>query len=73
MNKLSTYLWRAAYVSAILEMDDAKITSQIYEVIRVIERRRLDVLQIDDDENRALAAADMEIQALITERIGNTD
>jgi hypothetical protein len=61
MKKLPTYPWRAAYVSAILEVDDAQITA-------AIELRRLSPGKIVDDEKHALDAADEGIQALVTER-----
>ena len=68
MNKLSTYPWRAAYVSAILEVDDAQITERIYKAIAAIELRRLSPWKINDDEKHALDAADEGILALVTER-----
>ena len=68
MNKLSKYPWRAAYVSAILEVDDAQITERIYEAIAAIELRRLSPWKINDDEKHALDAADEGIQALVSER-----
>ena len=68
MKKLSTYPWRAAYVSAILETDDAQIIERIYKAIAAIELRRLSPWKIDGNEKRALDAADAGIQALVTER-----
>ena len=68
MKKLSTYPWRAAYVSAILEVDDAQITERIYKAIAAIELRRLSPWKIDGDEKHALDAADEGIQALVSER-----
>jgi len=72
MKKLSTYPWLAAYVSAILEVDDAQITERIYKAIAAIELRRLSPWRIDDAEKHALDAADEGIQALVTERIEKT-
>ena len=72
MKKPSTYPWRAAYVSAILEVDDAHITERIYKAIAAIELRRLSPWKIDDDEKYALDAADEGIQALVTERAEKT-
>jgi hypothetical protein len=68
MKKLSMYPWRMAYVSAILEIDDAQITERIYEAIAAIELRRLSPWKIDDDERQSLDAAEAGIQALVTER-----
>jgi hypothetical protein len=68
MKKLSTYRWRVAYVSAILEIDETKITERIYKAIAAIEQRRLSPWKIDDNEEHALDAADAGIQALVTER-----
>jgi len=68
MKRLSTYPWRTAYVSSILEVDDAHITERIYKAIAAIELRRLSPWKIDDDEKHALEAADEGIQALVTER-----
>jgi hypothetical protein len=68
MKRLSTYPWQVAYVSAILETDDAKIIDRIYEAIAAIEQRRLDPSTIGDDESRALSNVDTGIQTLVTER-----
>jgi hypothetical protein len=70
--KPSTYPWRAAYVSAILEVDEAQITERIYKAIAAIELRRLSPWKIDDDERHALDAADQGIQAFVTERTEKT-
>ena len=68
MKKLSTYPWRAAYVSAILETDDAQIIERIYKAIAAIELRRLSPWKIDDVERQSLDSAEAGIQALVSER-----
>jgi len=68
MKKPSTYPWRAAYVSAILEVDEVQITERIYKAIAAIELRRLSPWKIDGDEKHALDVADEGIQALVSER-----
>jgi hypothetical protein len=61
----ATYHWQAAYVSAILEIDDTRICSRIYEAIAAIERRRL--TSVNSDEDLALRDAEAGLQILISE------
>jgi hypothetical protein len=67
MKKKTTYPWRAAFVSAVLEIDDAKVEARIHKATAAMEERRRDC-RIADEEDRALAMADLGIQALLAER-----
>jgi hypothetical protein len=68
MKKKTTYPWRAAFVSAVLEIDDAKVDARIDEATAAMNERREEGSNIEDTEDRALAMADVGIQALRTER-----
>ena len=68
MKKKTTYPWRAAFVSAVLEIDDAKVDARIHEATAAMEKRREEGARIEDEEDRALAMADVGIQALRAER-----
>ena len=68
MSDSATYHWQAAYVPAILENDDSRICSRIYEAIAAIERRRL--TSVNSDEDLALTQAEAGLQILISETTG---
>ena len=53
MKKKTTYPWRAAFVSAVLEIDDAKVDARVHEATAAMDERRQEGSGIDDEEDRA--------------------
>jgi hypothetical protein len=68
MTNPEIYGWQSVYVRAILETDDLLINERIYEAISALEQRRLNPVESNSDEDRALNDAEVGIKALITER-----
>ena len=67
MRRPATYPWQTAYMFAILETDESKGRSRLYEAIDAVERRRL--VSVNSDEEIALADAEAGFQILISETI----
>jgi hypothetical protein len=44
MRRPATHPWQMAYVFAILETDESKVRSRLYEAIDAVERRRLQAI-----------------------------
>jgi hypothetical protein len=44
MRRPATYPWQTAYMFAILETDESKVRSRLYEAIDAVERRRLQAI-----------------------------
>jgi hypothetical protein len=65
------YFWQNAYNAAILETDNGLMIIRIYEALAAIEQRRLRPVEPGSEEDRALTAADVGLQSLITERAEN--
>jgi hypothetical protein len=57
MKQLETYLWHPAYVSAILETDDALMPTRIYEALAAIEQRLLIPIEAGDVEQKEIEHA----------------
>ena len=65
MRNPPNYPWQMTYVFAILETDENKMRSRLYDAIDAIERRRLS--PVNGDEELALTDAEAGIQILISE------
>lgn len=68
MRNPPTYPWQMAFVFAILETDENKMRSRLYDAIAAIERRRLS--PVHGDEELALTDAEAGLQILISEMTG---
>jgi hypothetical protein len=67
MRRPATYPWQTAYMFDILETDESKVRSRLYEAIDAVERRRL--VSVNSDEEIAFADAEAGFQILISETI----
>jgi hypothetical protein len=68
MKQLETYLWHPAYVSAILETDDALMPNRIYEALAAIEQRFLTPIEAGDVEQKEIEHAQTGLLTLKAER-----
>lgn len=68
MRNPPTYPWQMTYVFAILETEENKMRSRLYDAIAAIERRRLS--PVNGDEELALSDAEAGLQILISEVTG---
>jgi hypothetical protein len=66
MSKSTAYLWQDVYMSAVLETDDAFMSTRIYEALAAIEQRLLSPIEEGCAEHRAIEDAQ---RALLTLRI----
>ena len=71
MNQPRTYLWLPAYLSAVLETDNALMPSRIYEALAAIEQRRLSPVK-SEREQIALVVADAGVRRLIAQLTGDS-
>jgi hypothetical protein len=67
MNQPRTYLWLPAYLSAVLETDNALMPSRIYEALAAIDQRLLSPLEAD--EYKEIENAQRGLLALKAERV----
>ncbi|MGA2431117.1 MAG: hypothetical protein ABSH13_21650 [Candidatus Acidiferrum sp.] len=68
MSKPEPYLWHAAYTYAILETDESKMRSRLFDAIAAIEPRWL--TPANGDEELALTDAEAGLEFPISEMIG---
>jgi hypothetical protein len=68
MNIPATYLWQTAYLSAVLETDNAAMPTRIYEALAAIEQRRLNPVEAGGDEDMAIEDAQRGLLTLKAER-----
>jgi hypothetical protein len=70
----SNYLWRSAYVSAVLEKDPSLVSERILEALMAISRRFKTPILINGPEHTAIKAAQRGLAALNAQRIeGQSD
>jgi hypothetical protein len=69
MNQPRTYLWLPAYLSAVLETDNALMATRIYEALAAIEQRLLSPIEAGGDEYREIENAQRGLLALKAERV----
>ena len=69
MNQPRTYLWLPAYLSAVLETDNTRLPTRIYEALAAIEQRLLSPIETGGDESREMENAQRGLLTLKTERI----
>jgi hypothetical protein len=55
MKQPRTCLWLSAHVSAVLETNNARMPTRIYEALAAIEERRPSLTATDDIEERVLS------------------
>jgi hypothetical protein len=67
MNQPRTYLWLPAYLSAVLETDNALMPTRIYEALAAIEQRLLS--PIEADEYKEIENAQRGLLTLKVERV----
>ncbi len=67
MNQPRTYLWLPAYLSAVLETDNALMPSRIYEALAAIDQRLLS--PIEAGEYKEIENAQRGLLALKVERV----
>lgn len=68
MNQPRTYLWLSAYLSAVLETDNALLPTRIYEALAAIEQRLLSPID-SGDEFREIENAQRGLLTLKADRI----
>jgi len=71
MNQPRTYLSLSAYMSAVLETDNAQMPTRIYEALAAIEQRLLSPIEKDGTEYRAIEDAQRGLLTLKAERTGS--
>jgi hypothetical protein len=70
MNQPRTYLSLSAYMSAVLETDNAQMPTRIYEALAAIEQRLLSPIEKDGTEYRAIEDAQRGLLTLrLSERV----
>jgi hypothetical protein len=69
----TTYDWQHTYMIAVCETDNGLMMGRIYEALGAIEQRRLTLVEPGSEEDLALAAADVGLRGLITERTGDAN
>ena len=69
MNQSNTYLWLPAYLSAVLETNNALMPTRIYEALAAIEQRLLSSIEADSDERREIENAQRGLLTLKAERV----
>lgn len=73
MNSQASYPWAIAYVSAVLEFDNARMVNKIAEAIAAIEERLDSRIDLDEAESAAIASAHESLKVLYTERLEHLD
>jgi hypothetical protein len=69
VNQSNTYLWLPAYLSAVLETDNALMPTRIYEALAAIEQRLLSSIEAGSDECREIENAQRGLLTLKAERV----
>jgi hypothetical protein len=69
MNQPRFYLWLPAYLSAVLETDNAQMPTRIYEALAAIEQRLLSPIEAGGDEYREMENAQRGLLTLKAERV----
>jgi hypothetical protein len=69
MNQPKTYLWLPAYLSAVLETDNALMPTRIYEALAAIEQRLLSPIESGGDEYKEIENAQRGLLTLKAERV----
>jgi hypothetical protein len=69
MIKLGIYPWQTAYVSAVLEADEAKVHGLILEAVSAIEQRLLSPVDKGSLEVKAIAVAQSVLMTLRADRV----
>jgi hypothetical protein len=72
MNQPGTYVWLPAYLSAVLETDNALMPTRIYEALAAIEQRLLSPIETDGIEYTEIENAQRGLLPLKTERVGDS-
>jgi hypothetical protein len=67
MEHEEAYSWHDVYVSALMELDRAKIHGRILEASAAIKRRLLSPIEADSAEYNAIVAAEMALLTLRSE------
>jgi hypothetical protein len=70
MSDTETYSWLPSYLCAVLETDNARMPTRIYEALAAIEQRRPSLTATDGIEEREIENAQRGLLALKTERAG---
>jgi hypothetical protein len=70
MSEPETYSWVPAYLSAVLETDNARMPTRVYEALTAIEQRRPSLTAADGIEEREIENAQRGLLTLKAERIG---
>ena len=70
MSDTETYSWFPSYMSAVLETDNARMPTRIYEALAAIEQRRPSLTVTDGIEEREIENAQRGLLTLKTERTG---
>jgi hypothetical protein len=65
----SVYSWQAAYLAAVCETDDDQMAGRILAALAAIEERLLTPNEIEDEELKAIEAAQDGLDGLKTERV----
>jgi hypothetical protein len=68
MESAVTYSWQSAYLSAVLETENALMRARIYEALAAIEQRRPSLIATDGIEERAIEDAQRGLLTLKVER-----
>jgi hypothetical protein len=71
MNQPGTYSWLPAYMSAVLETDNALMPTRIYEALAAIEQRLLNPIEAGGIEYREIKHAQTGLLMLKAERVGD--
>jgi hypothetical protein len=69
VSQSKTYLWLPAYLSAVLETDNALMPTRIYEALAAIEQRLLSSIEVGSDERREIENAQRGLLTLKAERV----
>jgi hypothetical protein len=76
MKEPGTYLWLPAYMTAVLETDNALMPARIYEALAAIEQRLLSPIDTGGMEYREIENAQrglLRLKAERTEPVSNVD
>jgi hypothetical protein len=71
MNQPGTRSWLPAYMSAVLETDNARMPARIYGALAAIEQRRRSLMTTDGIEERKMEKAQTGLLTLKAERAGD--
>jgi hypothetical protein len=70
MSDTETYSWLPAYMSAVLETDNGRMPTRIYEALAAIEQRRPSLTATDGIEEKGMENAQRGLLTLKAERTG---